>query len=177
MAHSLLILPGDGIGPEIMAEVRKVVGWFDRNGIAFEIEEGLCGGCAYDAHGVPITDETMAKAQAADAVLLGAVGGPQYDTIDFALRPERALLRLRKVIDRCANLRSSIWVDALAHCSSRAREVVPGLDIQYVRRVTSGVYYGEPGGVSMEGAERVVIDTHRYTEGEIGRVGRSAFEL
>ncbi len=177
MAHSLLILPGDGIGPEIMAEVRKVVGWFDRNGIAFEIEEGLCGGCAYDAHGVPITDETMAKAQAADAVLLGAVGGPQYDTIDFALRPERALLRLRKEMDLYANLRPAKCFDALADFSSLKREVVSGLDILIVRELTSGVYFGEPRGVSVEGGERVGINTHRYTESEIARVARSAFEL
>ena len=117
-APTLLILPGDGIGPEVMAEVRKVIDWFGAHGLPFEVEEDLVGGCAYDAHGVPLTDATMAKAQRADAVLLGAVGGPKYDDLDFSLKPERGLLRLRKEMDLYANLRPAQCFDALADFSS-----------------------------------------------------------
>jgi 3-isopropylmalate dehydrogenase len=177
MAHSLLILAGDGIGPEVMAEVRKVVDWFGRNGLAFEVEDDLVGGCAYDAHGTPLTDATMAKAQGADAVLLGAVGGPQYDGLDFAVKPERGLLRLRKEMDLYANLRPAQCFDALADFSSLKREVVAGLDIMIIRELTSGVYFGEPRGIFEEAGERVGINTQRYTESEIDRVARVAFEL
>ena len=177
MAHSLLILAGDGIGPEVMAEVRKVIDWFNRNGMAFETEEDLVGGCAYDAHGTPLTDATMARAQAADAVLLGAVGGPKYDALDFAVKPERGLLRLRKEMDLYANLRPAQCFDALADFSSLKREVVAGLDIVIIRELTSGVYFGEPRGIVQEGNERVGINTQRYTESEIDRVARVAFEL
>ena len=175
---SLLILPGDGIGPEVMAEVRKVIDWFGRaRGMAFEVEEDLVGGCAYDAHGAPLSDATMAKAQAADAVLLGAVGGPKYDALDFSVKPERGLLRLRKEMDLYANLRPAQCFDALADFSSLKREVVAGLDILIVRELTSGIYFGEPRGIVREGNERVGINTQRYTESEIARVARSAFEL
>jgi 3-isopropylmalate dehydrogenase len=176
-APTLLILPGDGIGPEVMAEVRKVIDWFGRRGLPFEIEEDLVGGCAYDAHGTPLTDATMAKAQAADAVLLGAVGGPKYDVLDFAVKPERGLLRLRKEMDLYANLRPAVCFDALADFSSLKREVVAGLDIVIIRELTSGVYFGEPRGIFQEGNERVGINTQRYTESEIERVCRAAFEL
>ena len=177
-AHTLLILPGDGIGPEVMAEVRRVIGWLGRaRGIHFEVEEDLVGGCAYDAHGTPLTDATMARAQAADAVLLGAVGGPKYDALDFSLKPERGLLRLRKELDLYANLRPAQCFDALADFSSLKREVVAGLDIMIVRELTSGVYFGEPRGIFREGNERVGINTQRYTESEIARVARAAFEL
>jgi 3-isopropylmalate dehydrogenase len=177
-APTLLILPGDGIGPEVMAEVRKVIGWFERRrGLAFEIEEDLVGGCSYDAHGTPLTDAAMARAQGADAVLLGAVGGPQYDELDFSLKPERGLLRLRKEMDLYANLRPAQCFDALADFSSLKRDVVAGLDILIVRELTSGVYFGEPRGIFTEGNQRVGINTQRYTEGEIARVARAAFEL
>jgi 3-isopropylmalate dehydrogenase len=177
-APKLLILPGDGIGPEVMAEVRKVIGWLGRaRGIAFEVEEDLVGGAAYDAHGTPLTDATMARAQAADAVLLGAVGGPKYDVLDFSVKPERGLLRLRKEMDLYANLRPAQCFDALADFSSLKREVVAGLDIVIIRELTSGVYFGEPRGIFREGNERVGINTQRYTESEIARVARSAFEL
>ena len=178
-APTLLLLPGDGIGAEVMAEVRKVIAWFGaRRGLAFEVEEDLVGGCAYDRHGVPLTDATMAKAQAADAVLLGAVGGPQYDGLDFALKPERGLLRLRKEMDLFANLRPAQCFDALADFSSLKREVVAGLDLVIVRELTSGVYFGEPRGIfpDNEGG-RVGINTQRYTTAEIRRVARAAFEL
>jgi 3-isopropylmalate dehydrogenase len=176
-APTLLILSGDGIGPEVMAEVRKVIDWYGRNGMAFEVEEDLVGGCSYDAHGTPLTDAAMARAQAADAVLLGAVGGPRYDDLDFAVKPERGLLRLRKEMDLYANLRPAQCFDALADFSSLKREVVAGLDIMIVRELTSGVYFGEPRGIFTEGNQRVGINTQRYTEGEIARVARAAFEL
>ncbi|KFI33744.1 3-isopropylmalate dehydrogenase [Haematobacter missouriensis] len=174
---SLLILPGDGIGPEVMTEVRKVIDWFAGQGLVFDIHEGLVGGCSYDAHGTPLTDETMELAQSVDAVLLGAVGGPKYDVLDFSVKPERGLLRLRKEMDLYANLRPAQCFDALADFSSLKREVVAGLDIMIVRELTSGVYFGEPRGIFMEGNERVGINTQRYTESEIARVARSAFEL
>ena len=175
---SLLILPGDGIGPEVMTEVRKVIDWYGaKRGMSFDVSEDLVGGAAYDAHGVPLTDETMEKAQGVDALLLGAVGGPQYDVLDFSLKPERGLLRLRKEMDLYANLRPAQCFDALADFSSLKADVVGGLDIMIVRELTSGVYFGEPRGIIKEGNERVGINTQRYTESEIARVARSAFEL
>ncbi len=175
---SLLILAGDGIGPEVMAEVKKIIGWFDaKRGIKFDVSEGLVGGCSYDAHGTPLTDETMAQAQEVDAVLLGAVGGPKYDVLDFSVKPERGLLRLRKEMDLFSNLRPAQCFDALADFSSLKKDVVAGLDIVIVRELTSGVYFGEPRGIFVEGNERVGINTQRYTESEIARVARSAFEL
>ena len=181
---SLLILPGDGIGPEVMAEVRKVIAWFGkRRGLVFDVDEDLVGGAAYDAHGTPLSDATMARAQAADAVLLGAVGGPAYDNLDFAVKPERGLLRLRKEMDLYANLRPAQCFDALADFSSLKREVVAGLDILIVRELTSGIYFGDPRGIHSDDNNpdneggRVGINTQRYTSGEIRRVARSAFEL
>ncbi|MGI3210701.1 3-isopropylmalate dehydrogenase [Roseovarius tibetensis] len=175
---SLLILPGDGIGPEVMAEVTRIIGWFeDRRGIPFAVTEDLVGGAAYDAHGAPLSDATMAKAQEVDAVLLGAVGGPKYDDLDFSVKPERGLLRLRKEMDLFANLRPAQCFDALADFSSLKREVVSGLDIMIVRELTSGIYFGEPRGIITEGNERVGINTQRYTESEIDRVARAAFDL
>ncbi len=174
---SLLILPGDGIGPEVMAEVRKVIDWFGTRGLAFDVEEDLVGGAAYDAHATPLADATMEKAHGVDAVLLGAVGGPKYDVLDFSVKPERGLLRLRKEMDLYANLRPAQCFDALADFSSLKRDVVAGLDIMIVRELTSGVYFGEPRGIHTEGNERVGINTQRYTESEIARVARSAFEL
>ncbi|TYO90545.1 3-isopropylmalate dehydrogenase [Oceanicella actignis] len=176
---SLLILPGDGIGPEVMAEVRKVIDWFGaKRGIVFDVEEDLVGGAAYDAHGTPLTDETMAKAQSVDAVLLGAVGGPKYDSLDFSVKPERGLLRLRKEMDLYANLRPAQCFDALADFSSLKPEIVAGLDIMIVRELTSGIYFGEPRGIqTLPDGSRVGINTQRYTTEEIRRVARSAFEL
>ena len=175
---SILILPGDGIGPEVMTEVRKIISWFgDKRGLQFDVSEDLVGGAAYDKHGKPLADETMAKAQEADAVLLGAVGGPAYDDLDFSVKPERGLLRLRKEMDLYANLRPAQCFDALSDFSSLKKDVVAGLDIMIVRELTSGVYFGEPRGIIKEGNERVGINTQRYTESEIARVARSAFEL
>ncbi len=176
---SLLILAGDGIGPEAMDEVKKVIDWFGaKRGIAFDITEDLVGGAAYDKHGTPLTDETMALAQEVDAVLLGAVGGPKYDELDFSVKPERGLLRLRKEMDLFANLRPAQCFDALADFSSLKKDIVAGLDIMIVRELTSGSYFGEPRGIfDLENGEREGINTQRYTTSEIRRVARSAFEL
>ncbi|MDF1857210.1 3-isopropylmalate dehydrogenase, partial [Pseudooceanicola sp.] len=175
---SLLILAGDGIGPEVMTEVRKVIDWYGtKRGLGFDVSEDLVGGCAYDKHGTPLHDDTMAKAQEVDAVLLGAVGGPKYDALDFSVKPERGLLRLRKEMDLFANLRPAQCFDALADFSSLKKDIVAGLDIMIVRELTSGIYFGEPRGIFEEGNERVGINTQRYTESEIARVARSAFEL
>lgn len=175
---SILILAGDGIGPEVMAEVKKVIAWFGTHGgLRFDLSEDLVGGCAYDVHGTPLADATMARAQAVDCVLLGAVGGPKWDDLPFAVKPERGLLRLRKEMDLYANLRPAQCFEALADFSSLKREVVAGLDIMIVRELTSGVYFGEPRGISVVNNERVGINTQRYTESEIARVARSAFEL
>jgi len=175
---SILILAGDGIGPEVMDEVKKIITWYgDKRGLAFDVTEDLVGGAAYDAHGVPLTDETMAKAQEVDAVMLGAVGGPKYDVLDFSVKPERGLLRLRKEMDLFANLRPAQCFDALADFSSLKKDVVAGLDIMIVRELTSGVYFGQPRGIFEENGERVGLNTQRYTESEIARVARSAFEL
>jgi 3-isopropylmalate dehydrogenase len=176
---SLLILAGDGIGPEVMTEVRKIIDWYgEKRDLAFDVTEDLVGGAAYDAHGKPLSDETMAKAQAADAVLLGAVGGPKYDELDFSVKPERGLLRLRKEMDLFSNLRPAQCFDALADFSSLKKEIVTGLDIMIVRELTSGVYFGEPRGIidDNEGG-RIGVNTQRYTTNEIRRVARSAFEL
>lgn len=175
---SLLILAGDGIGPEVMDQVQRIIGWFgDKRGLKFDVSEDLVGGAAYDKHGVPLHDDTMAKAQEVDAVLLGAVGGPKYDDLDFSVKPERGLLRLRKEMDLFANLRPAQCFDALADFSSLKTDIVSGLDIMIVRELTSGVYFGEPRGIFEEGNERVGINTQRYTESEIERGARAAFDL
>jgi 3-isopropylmalate dehydrogenase len=175
---SLLVLAGDGIGPEVMDEVKRIITWFgDKRDLSFDVSEDLVGGAAYDAHGVPLHDDTMAKAQEVAAVLLGAVGGPKYDALDFSVKPERGLLRLRKEMDLFANLRPAQCFDALADFSSLKRDIVSGLDIMIVRELTSGSYFGEPRGIFVEDGKRVGINTQRYTEDEIDRVARSAFEL
>ena len=176
---SLLILPGDGIGPEVMVQVRRVVDWFDqRREVNFEVKEGLVGGAAYDAHGTPITDETMEDAMAADAVLFGSVGGPQYDDAPRDLRPEMGLLRLRKDLDLFANLRPALTFDALLDASSLKPEVVEGLDLMIVRESTGGVYFGTPRGIeTLEDGQRRGFDTQTYTESEIRRVAGVAFDL
>ncbi|WIY26591.1 3-isopropylmalate dehydrogenase [Parasedimentitalea psychrophila] len=175
---SILILPGDGIGPEVMAQVTRIIDWYgNKRDLAFDVSTDLVGGAAYDAHGVPLHDDTMARAMQVDAVLLGAVGGPKYDDLDFSVKPERGLLRLRKEMDLFSNLRPAQCFDALADFSSLKKDIVAGLDIMIVRELTSGVYFGEPRGIFNEGNERVGINTQRYTESEIERVARSAFEL
>ncbi len=176
---SLLILPGDGIGPECMAQVRRVVDWLaGARALGFEVEEDLVGGAAIDAHGTPITDATMDKALGADAVLLGAVGGPKWDALPFEQKPERGLLRLRKDLELYANLRPAICFDALVSASTLKPEVVSGLDIMIVRELTGGIYYGEPRGVeTLPDGTRRAVNTQVYTTPEIHRVARVAFEL
>ena len=175
----LLILPGDGIGPEVLGEVRRVIDWMEkRRAATFDITEGLVGGAAYDVHGTPITDETMAQAMEADAVLLGAVGGPKWDDLPFADKPERGLLRLRKDMDLFANLRPAVVFDALADASTLKEEVIKGLDIMIVRELTGGIYFGEPRGIEdLPDGTRRGVNTQVYTTPEIQRVARVAFEL
>ena len=144
--HSLLLLPGDGIGPEVIAEVERFIAFFNKksNKAKFETSSDLVGGAAYDKHGVAITDAAMAKAQKCDAILFGAVGGPKWDKVPYDVRPEAGLLRLRKDLALFANLRPAICYPALADASSLKRELVDGLDIMIVRELTGGVYFGEP---------------------------------
>ena len=176
---TLLLLPGDGIGPEIMAEARRVIDWFNERGLTdFTCEEDLVGGAAYDAHGVAITDAAMDKALAADAVLFGAVGGPKWDDVPYEARPEAGLLRLRKDLGLFANLRPAICYPALAEASSLKRELVDGLDIMIVRELTGGVYFGEPKEiVTLENGEKRAVDTQVYATHEIERIARVAFDL
>ncbi len=177
--RSLLVLPGDGIGPEAMGQVSRVIDWFgDRQSVSFDVQEDLVGGAAIDAHGIPLHDDTMARAQEVDAVLLGAVGGPKWDDLDFSIKPERGLLRLRKEMELFANLRPAMCFDALADASSLKRELVAGLDIMIVRELTGGTYFGEPRGITdLPNGERRGVNTQVYDTHEIIRVARAAFEL
>lgn len=179
MSHSLLILAGDGIGPEVMAEVRKVIAWLETHeDIAFDVTEDLIGGCAIDEYGTSLADETLEKCHNADAVLLGAVGGPQWDDVEYSIRPEAGLLKIRKELDLFANLRPAIVFDALIDASTLKPEVIRGLDILIVRELTSGIYFGEPRGIKDIGnGQRQGINTQSYTTEEITRVGRVAFDL
>src|SRR5438445_4328685 len=177
--HKLLLLPGDGIGPEVMAEVKKLIAWMNAHKMGtFETEEGLVGGGCYDAHKVAITDATMAKAHAADAVIFGAVGGPKWDSVPYDVRPEAGLLRLRKDLALFANLRPAVCYPALAESSSLKREVVEGLDIMIVRELTGGVYFGEPKAITDLGnGQKRAVDTQVYDTYEIERIARVAFDL
>ena len=177
--YKLLLLAGDGIGPEVMAEVKKLITWMNARGMGrFETEEGLVGGTCYDAHKVAITDETMAKAHAADAVIFGAVGGPKWDSVPYDVRPEAGLLRLRKDLGLFANIRPAICYPALADASSLKREVVDGLDIIILRELTGGVYFGEPKTITDLGnGQKRAVDTQVYDTYEIERITRVAFEL
>ena len=177
--HKLLLLPGDGIGPEVMAEVKRIIDWMNAVGMGrFETEEELVGGAAYDAHRVSITDRTMDTAQAADAVIFGAVGGPKWSDVPYEARPEAGLLRLRKDLALFANLRPAICYPALADASSLKREAVEGLDILILRELTGGVYFGEPKEiVTLANGEQRGIDTQIYTTSEIERIARVGFDL
>lgn len=177
--RKLLMLPGDGIGPEVMGEVRNVIDWLaGKRTVAFDVSEGLVGGSAIDKHGVPLTDETMADAMGVDAVLLGAVGGPKWDSLPFAQKPERGLLRLRKEMELFANLRPALVFDALVEASTLKPEIVKGLDIMIIRELTGGMYFGSPRGVeTLPSGERRGVNTHVYTTSEIQRVARAAFDL
>ncbi len=176
---TLTLLPGDGIGPEVMAEVKKVITWLEATqNISFTCHEDDIGGAAYDRYGVPFADETLATCRASDAVIMGSVGGPQWDAVDYNKRPEAGLLRLRKELGLFANLRPAIVFDALVDASTLKPEIVKGLDILIVRELTGGVYFGEPRGIEDLGnGERRGVNTQVYTTTEIKRVGRVAFEL
>jgi len=176
---SLLLLPGDGIGPEVIEQVRRVSAWMTAHGnFHLELSERAFGGASYDAHGTPLSEEAEAAALASDAVLMGAVGGPRWSGVARGDRPEAGLLRLRKAMDTFANLRPALCFEALADASSLKREFVAGLDILIVRELTSGVYFGEPRGIeTLADGSRRAIDTQVYTEAEIERVSRTAFDL
>jgi 3-isopropylmalate dehydrogenase len=178
-ARTLLLLPGDGIGPEAMAEVRKIIAYMNAElGAGFETDEGLVGGSAYDAHGAAISEGDMEKALAADAVLFGAVGGPKWDAVPYEVRPEAGLLRLRKDLKLFANLRPAICYPALANASSLKPELVEGLDILIVRELTGGVYFGEPKEIiDLGNGQKRGIDTQVYDTYEIERIAGVAFEL
>ena len=177
--RKILLLPGDGIGPEVMAEVEKIIKWFNsKKSLDFEIDKDLVGGAAYDKHGSPITDEAFYKAQESAAVILGAVGGPKWDNLDFSKKPERALLKLRKELKLFANLRPAICFKQLVDASSLKPELVSDLDLLFVRELTGGIYFGEPRGIKpINNGERKGINTHIYTSSEIQRVARVAFDL
>src|ERR1700753_4148382 len=174
----ILTLPGDGIGPEVMDATLRVLGWFGKRGFAYETEEALVGGIAYEKLGRSDPDETMAKAKAADVVLLGAVGGPKWDNLPFLQKPERGLLRARQDMQLFANLRPALCFDALKDASSLKPEIVAGLDILIVRELTGGVYFGEPKQITdLPNGEKRAVDTQLYTTHEIERIARVAFEL
>ncbi len=179
MEYNLQILPGDGIGPEIMTETQKVITWINENtDITIKTQEDLIGGQAYDEYGVPLADHTLEECRKADAVLMGSVGGPKWDNVDYNKRPEAGLLRLRKELDLFANLRPAIVFDALIDASTLKPEIVKGLDILIVRELTGGVYFGEPRGIEDLGnGERRGVNTQVYTTSEIKRVADVAFDL
>jgi 3-isopropylmalate dehydrogenase len=179
MTHKLLLLPGDGIGPEAMNEVKAIIAFMNEAGLgAFELDEDLVGGSAYDVHGKPISEAATQKALAADAVLFGAVGGPKWDKVPYEARPEAALLRLRKELGVFANLRPAICYPALAEASSLKREAVEGLDILILRELTGGVYFGEPKEIRDIGnGQKRAVDTQVYDTYEIERIARVGFDL
>lgn len=177
MSRTILLLPGDGIGPEIVAEAVKVIESLRARGLDVQLEQGHIGGAGYDACGHPLPEETIAKAKAADAILLGAVGGPQYDQLPRDLRPERGLLGIRKALGLFANLRPAMLYPQLADASTLKREVVEGLDILIVRELTGGIYFGQPRGIRVrEDGEREGFNTLVYSESEVERIARVAFE-
>ena len=178
-SYNLLLLPGDGIGPEVMAEVKRLIAWLNAAGPdTYGTEEDLVGGAAYDAHGQSISEEAMAKALAADAIIFGAVGGPKWNDVPYDVRPEAGLLRLRKDLELFANLRPAICYPALAEASSLKRDIVEGLDILILRELTGGVYFGEPKEIrDLGNGQKRAVDTQVYDTYEIERVARVAFDL
>jgi len=177
MSKKIAVLPGDGIGPEIVAQAVKVMERLAADGLALELEEGAIGGAGYDAARDPLPAATLALARAADAVLLGAVGGPQYDTLPREMRPERGLLRIRKELNLFANLRPALLYPELASASTLKPEVVSGLDIMIVRELTGDIYFGQPRGIEIRNGERVGFNTMIYSESEVRRVARVAFDI
>ncbi|MGB5649598.1 MAG: isocitrate/isopropylmalate family dehydrogenase, partial [Sedimenticolaceae bacterium] len=175
MSKRILVLPGDGIGPEIVAEAVKVLDRLAGEGLAIELDEGLVGGAAYDALGSPLPEATLDMAKEADAILLGAVGGPKWEPLDISVRPEKGLLGLRAALGLFSNLRPAILYPQLAGASSLRPEIVSGLDIMIVRELTGGIYFGQPRGVrTLENGERQGFNTLVYAEHEIERIIRSA---
>jgi len=174
----IAVLPGDGIGPEIIAQAKRVLDVLRSDGLPIEMEEAPLGGAGYDAYGVPYPEFTQKLCREADAVLLGAVGGPQYDTLERPLRPERGLLAIRKDLNLFANLRPAILYPELANASTLKPEVVSGLDIMIVRELTGDIYFGQPRGIAVnELGEREAYNTMRYSEGEIRRIAHVAFGI
>tara|TARA_Y100001970_G_scaffold220798_1_gene271280 strand:+ start:449 stop:1597 length:1149 start_codon:yes stop_codon:yes gene_type:complete len=178
-SRKILLLPGDGVGPEVIKEVEKIIKWFNKKkSLDFKIDQDLVGGASYDKHKNPITDEVFYKALESEAVILGAVGGPKWDNLEFSKKPERALLKLRKELKLFANLRPAICFKQLVEASSLKPEIVSGLDIMIVRELTGGIYFGEPRGIKpIENGGRKGINTHVYTSSEIARVAKVAFDL
>ena len=177
MSKKIAVLPGDGIGPEIVAQAVKVLEVLKADGLDIEMEEGAIGGAGYDAAGDPLPEATLKLAQGSDAILLGAVGGPQYDKLDRPLTPERGLLRIRQELNLFANLRPALLYEELADSSSLKPEVVAGLDIMIVRELTGDIYFGEPRGIEERNGERVGFNTMIYSESEVRRVARVAFDI
>ncbi|OSM05104.1 3-isopropylmalate dehydrogenase [Magnetofaba australis] len=178
MSKRILLLPGDGIGQEIIAEARKVLDWAQANGAELTIDEGLIGGTAYDETGTPLPEATITAAKSADAVLLGAVGGVKWESLDYAVRPERGLLGIRKALDLYCNLRPAVVYPQLADASTLKPEVVSGIDMMVVRELSSGIYFGEPKGVeTLADGRKKGYNTLVYHTDEIERVARSAFEI
>lgn len=179
MSKKILVLPGDGIGPEIVTEAVKVLGCLqDRHGLDLIIEQGLIGGAAYEASGHPLPEQTLASARQADAVLLGAVGGPQWESLDIAVRPEKGLLGLRAGLNLFANLRPALLYPQLASASTLKPEIVSGLDIMIVRELTGGIYFGQPRGIrTLENGERQGFNTLVYSESEVRRIAHCAFSI
>ncbi len=177
--RKILLLPGDGIGTEVISEVKKILNWFNKNkSLDFQIQEELIGGASIDVNKIPITDEVFYKSLESDAVILGAVGGPKWDNLDFSKKPERAILKLRKELKLFANLRPAICFKQLVEASSLKPEIVSGLDIMIVRELTGGIYFGEPRGIEpIENNQRRGVNTHSYTTNEIHRIAKVAFEL
>jgi len=177
--RKILLLPGDGIGPEVVREVKKILTWFNTNkSLDFSFEEELIGGASIDVNEIPITDEVFFKSLESDAVILGACGGPKWDNLEFSKKPERALLKLRKELKLFANLRPAICFKQLVDSSTLKPEIVSGLNLMIVRELTGGIYFGEPRGIEpMENNQRRGINTHSYTTGEIQRIARVAFDL
>jgi 3-isopropylmalate dehydrogenase len=177
--RKILLLPGDGIGPEVVREVKKIIEWFNKNkSLDFIFEEELIGGASIDVNKIPITDEVFYKSLESEAVILGACGGPKWDNLEFSKKPERALLKLRKELKLFANLRPAICFKQLVDSSTLKPEIVSGLDIMIVRELTGGIYFGEPRGIEpIENNERKGINTHSYTTSEIQRIAKVAFDL
>jgi len=177
--RKILLLPGDGVGPEVVGEVKKIIKWFnEKKSLDFEIDEDLIGGASIDVNKIPITDEVFYKSLECEAIILGACGGPKWDNLEFSKKPERALLKLRKELKLFANLRPAICFKQLVDSSTLKPEIVSGLNIMIVRELIGGIYFGEPRGIKpIENGERKGINTHSYTSSEIQRIARVAFEL